>query len=47
MQGVSFWEYMGLTGDKSEVGAKIERQLHRETLHMATKLTEEGLQEKE
>lgn len=40
--GVSFWEYMGFTGDKAEVRAKIDRQLHKETLQMATKLAEEG-----
>lgn len=36
--GVSFWEYMGFTGDEAKVRAKIDRQLHKETLKMATKL---------
>lgn len=43
--GVSFWEYMGFTGDKTKVRAKIDRQLQKETLHMATKLAEEGREE--
>lgn len=40
--GVSFWEYMGFTGDKAEIRKKIDRQLHKETLQMATKIAEEG-----
>jgi hypothetical protein len=40
--GISFWEYMGFTGDKSEVRKKIDRQLHKETLQMTTKIAEEG-----
>lgn len=40
--GMSFWEYMGFSGDKEQVRAKIERVLHKETLQMATKIAEDG-----
>lgn len=41
--GMSFWEYMGFTGDKDKIRKKIDRQLHKETLQMATKIAEEDL----
>ncbi|MEB8637789.1 hypothetical protein P4H32_29340 [Bacillus cereus] len=39
--GMSFWEYMGFTGDKEKVREKIDRVLQKETLQMATKIIEE------
>lgn len=38
--GISFWEYMGFTGDKEIVREKIDRVLHKETLHISTNLIE-------
>lgn len=38
--GITFWEYMGFSGDKEKVREKIDLVLHKETLQMATKIIE-------
>ncbi|MCR8636957.1 hypothetical protein [Paenibacillus radicis (ex Xue et al. 2023)] len=40
--GMSFWAYMGFTGNQEKVKEKIDKVLHKETLQLASKLLEEG-----
>lgn len=39
--GLTFWEYMGFTGDQQKVREQVERVLHKETLQTATKIIED------